>query len=174
MEKVVLAEEQRRLLADCRAFVDVINNLSEKQFKQQTNEQWSVADVVQHLYLSARPVTRLMMGPRDVLRQWGAPATESRTYDEIVATYQKILTAGAKAPAAMTPRLEDMDIDKRTIVERFTGVYRALIEAIDNWSAQELDQYVIPHPALGNLTVREMLHFTSAHTQHHLRLLPQS
>lgn len=66
-----------------------------------------------------------------------------------------------------------MQVDKKTILQRFADVYQALIEAVGNWSEQELDRYVIPHPALGKLTILEMLHFTSAHTQHHLRLLPK-
>lgn len=173
MEKVSSSEERLRLSNDCQAFIEVANALSEEQFTRQIGEKWSVAEVMQHLYLSARPVVRLMTGPRDVLLQWGKPEWPSRTYEVIDATYQKVLSMGVKAPPTMTPRTEDMLANKNTIMERFTSVYTALTAAIGSWSDQELDEYVIPHPALGKLTVREMLHFTSAHTRHHLRLLPK-
>lgn len=174
MKNESLTTEQIRLLADSHAFIDVVNGLSEEQFTQQPDGKWSVADVTQHLYLSARPVARLMTGPRDVLLQWGEPEKLSRTYDEIANTYQKVLATGVKAPATMSPRPEDMQVDKSTILQRFMSIYQALIEASGTWLEQELDRYMIPHPALGKLTVREMLHFTSAHTQHHLRLLPKT
>ncbi|MBD2752443.1 DinB family protein [Spirosoma validum] len=175
MENVRLTEEQLRLLPDCQSFVDVVNRLSEDQFTyKQADGKWSVADVMQHLYLSARPIARLMTGPREVLLQWGKSDASSRTYDTISSTYQQILQTTVKAPAVFTPRPEDMDVDKSTIVERFLSVYQDLLDALGNWTDRELDGYIIPHPALGKLTVREMIHFTSAHTQHHLRLLPKA
>lgn len=172
MEKVNLSIEQRRLLADCQAFIDVVNNLSEDQFTRHTQEKWSVAEVMQHLYLSARPVVRLMTGTHDILLQWGKPKAPSRTYGEISSAYQQVLQTRVKAPESFVPRADDMDVEKNIIVDRFVTVYQTLAEAINNWADDELDAYIIPHPVLGKLTVREMIHFTSAHTQHHLRLLP--
>ncbi|GAB4026511.1 hypothetical protein GCM10028773_55380 [Spirosoma koreense] len=113
-----------------------------------------------------------MTGPRAVFAQWGRAETPSQTYDELAAAYQQVLTKGAKAPATMSPRPEDMQVEKQVLVDRFTDVYQALIDAIDTWSQAELNAYCMPHPVLGKLTVLEMLHFTSIHTQHHLQLLP--
>jgi hypothetical protein len=172
MENPPLTVEQHRLLTVCQDFVGVVDRFSEEEFARQPNGKWSVADVMQHLYLSARPVARLMTGPREVLLQWEKAREPSRAYEEIADTYQLILSTGVKAPATMSPRPEDMPVDRSIIVERFTGVYRTLSEAVGHWSDEELDEYTIPHPVLELLTVREMLHFTSAHTLHHLRLLP--
>ena len=35
----------------------------------------------------------------------------------------------------------------------------------------DLDKYVLPHPLLGKVTLREMLYFTIHHNEHHLELL---
>ncbi|GAB3887443.1 DinB family protein [Spirosoma agri] len=161
-----------RLVTDCQLFIDVAEHLSEDQFKRQINGKWSVAEVMQHLYLSARPVAKLMAGPRDVLKQWGFAEMPSRSYETIAAIYQKALGLRRLAPATMTPRPEDMAVEKHVIVNRFQTIYQALVESINGWSDDELDSFLIPHPLLGYLTVREMLYFTSAHTQHHLVLLP--
>ena len=128
---------------------------------------------MQHLYLSARPVARLMGGPRDVFDQWGKPTAPSRTYDELATAYEQILTTGVKAPANMSARSEDRQEGRSIIMARFTAVYDQLIEAVGHWTEEELDNYCMPNPALGKLTVREMIYFTSIHTQHHLRLLPK-
>ena len=164
---------QQRLVNDYQTFISVINGYSSEAFNRHADEKWSVADVVQHLYLSARPVARLMTGPREVFMQWGKPASPSKTYEEIASAYKKILATGVKAPAAMAPRIEDMQVGRDTLMTRFSSVYESLIETIGHWSDQELEAYCIPHPALGKLTVREMVNFTSLHTQHHLRLLPK-
>ncbi|MVM28939.1 DinB family protein [Spirosoma sp. HMF4905] len=162
---------QQHLAADCQAFINAVNSLSDEQFQKQIDDKWSVAEVMQHLYLSARPVARLMVGPREVLMQWGNADWPSRTYAEIVSAYEKRLGMGAKAPATMSPRPEDIQVGKSEMVQRFAGIYQALIDAMETWSQQELTTYCIPHPALGKLTVQEMLLFTSIHTQHHLKLL---
>ncbi|MVM36567.1 DinB family protein [Spirosoma sp. HMF3257] len=164
---------QQRLSADYQAFIKVADSLTEEQFHKNNDDKWSVADVMQHLYLSARPIVRLMTGPRDVLRQWGEANSPSRDYDDIASAYRKILATGVKAPAAMLPRVEDMQAEKSELMMRFTGIYQTLIDAVGTWSDLEVDSYCIPHPVLGKLTVREMLIFTSVHTQHHLRLLPE-
>lgn len=170
-KNVTMATIQQQLSVDCNAFVAVVNSLSEDQFRKHENEKWSAAEVLQHLYLSARPVARLMTGSRDVLTQWGEATSPSRGYEEIALAYKAILATGAKAPVAMSPRSEDMQVEKSEVLDRFCGIYQTLINAIVDWSDQELDTYCIPHPVLGKLTVREMLIFTSVHTQHHLNLL---
>ena len=159
------------LIADCLAFIQKATAFSEEEFKHHIGRRWSVADVTQHLYLSARPVARLMAGPREVFDQWGVSKRSSRTYDEIAEAYNQVLTRGIKAPVNMSPRPEDVQEDQSVIVNRLMDIYQSLVDIAETWSADELDNHIMPHPALDKITVREMLYFTSIHTQHHLRLL---
>ncbi|MBN8826037.1 MULTISPECIES: DinB family protein [unclassified Spirosoma] len=160
-----------RITADCHAFVDVANRLSEEEFQSHTGDKWSVADVMQHLYLSARPVVKVMAGPREVLTQWGKADHLPKTYDQLAAEYGAVLSTGMKAPTPFVPRPEDMNVEKQVVIDRFTAMYTAVNNALESWTEQELDAYCMPHPALGKLTVREMLYFISIHTQHHLNRL---
>ena len=159
------------LLVSGRAFAHFANGLPEAQFKQQSNGKWSVADTMQHLLLSTRPVARLLAGSRDVFQQWGYPDGPSRSYDEIADSYRRALTAGIKAPASFSPRPDDMNDNRATVVARFMDVYESLATAVDTWPASDLDRFVMPHPVLGKLTVREMLDFTDIHTRHHLLIV---
>ena len=44
----------------------------------------------------------------------------------------------------------------------------SLCSAIEkNWKDTQLDQYIVPHPLLGKITLREMGYFTIYHVQHH-------
>lgn len=37
-------------------------------------------------------------------------------------------------------------------------------------TCDELDKYILPHPLLGKLTIREMMYFTIYHVEHHKKL----
>ena len=166
------SEIQEQLTADCQAFIDRVTPLSDDQFRKQEPGKWSVADVMQHLYLSSRSIPPLLTGPREVLAQWGLTDSPPRSQEEIAAVYKQVLAGGAKAPDRVVPRPDDTAVGKTELIDRFQGIYQAVAEAVGGWSEQELDRYRIPHPVLGKLTVREMLQFICVHTQHHLRLLP--
>lgn len=157
------------LLMSGQAFAHFANGLSEDQFYRQPNGKWSVADAMQHLFLSARPVARLLAGPRAVFQQWGQPDGPARSYDEIADAYRQALTTGIKAPAPLSPRPDDSSDGQ--VIARFTKVYESLAAAASTWSADDLDRFILPHPALGKLTLREMLDFTDIHTRHHLRIV---
>jgi hypothetical protein len=147
------------------------NEMSDSVFNRKPGGKWSVAETLQHLYLSARPVLRLMNGPRDVFRQWPVASRASRSYEEIADLYRQALATGVKAPEAMLPRAADMAVDQATVIGRFIDVYESLGAAAALWPENELDGYQLPHPALGLVTVREMLDFVDIHTHHHLASL---
>lgn len=46
--------------------------------------------------------------------------------------------------------------------------FENLMSATGRWREWQLDRLRLPHPALGNLTVREMLFFTIYHHAHHV------
>ena len=47
-----------------------------------------------------------------------------------------------------------------------------MIKRIESWSREkQLDHFLLPHPLLGKITLREMLFFSAYHIQHHTKLL---
>ena len=46
-----------------------------------------------------------------------------------------------------------------------------LIAKVEKQEEKELDIYILPHPLLGKVTLREMLYVTIHHNEHHLQLL---
>lgn len=166
-----IADLQKLMIREAHDFGGFAAPLSEADFAHQPNGRWSVGDTVQHLFLSARPVVRLLAGPRDVLAQWGEVQGPARTYEEVEVMYRQVLGKGVKAPANLSPRSEDVPADKETMLAWLTDTYLALADQLANWSEEELDRYQIPHPALGLISVRDMLYFVSIHTQHHIAVL---
>lgn len=154
-----------------RSFAELANAMPDNTFNRQLGGKWSVAETLQHLYLSARPVLRLMTGPRDMFRQWPEANGCSRPYEEIADLYRQALSTGIKAPEALSPRAVDMTVDQATVIGRFVDVYESLAATAATWPEPDLDRYCMPHPALGLVTVREMLDFVDIHTKHHLNII---
>ncbi len=160
------------LANEANAFAQFAAPLTETEFAHQPNERWSVGDTAQHLYLSARPVLRLLTGPREVFTQWGSASGPGRPYEAVDQLYHQVLSGGSvKAPANFSARPEDIPADKTVMLTRLTDTYLALAGALASWSETELDRHQIPHPALGLMSVREMLLFIGVHTRHHVAVL---
>ena len=60
---------------------------------------------------------------------------------------------------------------KDVILEKLDKERHKMIKLIEKWDEKSLSKYVIPHPLLGKLSVREMLYFTILHTDHHRQIL---
>ena len=146
----------------------LINSIPEEQFfHKPANSKWSVAENVEHLFLSVKPLVGLF-GKKDMmLANWGKSGRASGTYDELVSTYLERLSKlpsgvafGPVAPVAITGSKDEIIGKLNSIHEKFTERTEALTE-------EELDTYQVPHPLLGLLTGREFVYFTAYHTVHH-------
>ncbi|HRH60621.1 MAG TPA: DinB family protein, partial [Chitinophagaceae bacterium] len=58
---------------------------------------------------------------------------------------------------------------QQNICNQITAVVDSLCKRVNNKPEDELDVYILPHPLLGKLTLREMLYFTIYHAEHHLK-----
>ena len=76
-------------------------------------------------------------------------------------------TAGRFAPSAQAAPA-DPAAWQQEVLAKWRGAVSGLALRIPRWSEPALDRYRLPHPLLGQLTVREMLLFTVYHNVHHL------
>jgi hypothetical protein len=102
------------------------------------------------------------------------PSSPSRTYSEMRDAYLARLatgvTAGRFTPDAR-PAPSDPEAERRRIMEYHDIAVEELVTRLLAWPEQALDRRRLPHPALGPLTVREMLLFTLYHNRHHLDIV---
>lgn len=150
-------------------------SLGTERFLSPIGTGWSPAENVRHLTKSVRAVTTGLRLPRWLLAlRFGSAKAPSRAFDVLKAAYHERLaqgvTAGRFSPSARTSAA-DPEAQRREIMERHRGAVRAMCDAAARWPEEALDTRVLPHPALGTLTVREMLFFTVFHNQHHLVLV---
>ncbi len=134
----------------------------------QPGNKWSAAQNLEHLIMSTRPLASAMRLPKVTFRVFGNLSRNVYEYDTLVSKYlEKLKQQDAQAPARYTPQGTNAR-EKEALYREWKSATQRLIDRIDKWSEEELNAYLIPHPLLGRIAVREMLFFTIYHTQHHL------
>jgi hypothetical protein len=135
------------------------------------NDKWSVAQNVEHINLTlSRPSQFLSLPKTDIETNFGLSNRTSISYEAFVKTYQKALTNGVKSPAPFVPEF-NLDSNIEELIATGKQTVEKFISNLQNWSEEELDRYQCPHPALGKITVKEMLYFTIFHVQYHHQII---
>jgi hypothetical protein len=169
--KADLIEQLRTVQSN---LAQTVQGMTDEQFETGTETTWSACGYLKHLILSIKPFAKAIALPKDrLLAMFNAPNRPSITYDELVAMYKARLNEGIKAEnyEAVTPvyyRFPDGVEDiKGFLVEVWSESNNRLMNALEAWSEEDLDTHQIPHPAIGLLTIREMLFFTLHHNTLH-------
>jgi hypothetical protein len=143
-----------------------------QEYFTRQGEVWSAGDNVDHMIKAIKPLVKALKLPRITLQaMFGKSDGVSRTYDEVCNIYRDELAKGAKAsgrylPSDQIPE-ENQEETKQGQLAQLSEVIKKLVSACETWDESALDQYRLPHPIIGKLTVREMLFFTIYHNLRH-------
>lgn len=153
------------------AFNNYIESLSKEQFEETRNGKWSAGQNLDHLIRSIKPLQLAYRLPKfALLILFGKTNRPSRTYEEVVTKYKTKLTAGGKASGPFIPPFIGFE-KKEALIRKYKHQKQKLIAKVERQAEIDLDTYILPHPLLGKVTLREMLFFTIHHNEHHLELL---
>jgi hypothetical protein len=148
--------------------------MSATQFSAAPGDGWAASGYLKHLLLGIKPLVKAMQfTPEQLARHFGLAERPSMTYAELVEKYSARLAEGVKAedyekilPSSF--RMPEDVVDEKTYLLNLWNESNArLIEILEGWQEVDLDRYQLPHPALGLITVREMLFFTLHHNTLH-------
>jgi hypothetical protein len=163
-----------RLKAVQNGLSGTVAAMTPEQFERVTGNEWSAADYLKHLILSVKPFARVVSMPLDKLRDmFGTADRESMTYEALVSLYHQRLNEGMRAEKvpAVTPveyRLPPDTIDlKSALLTAWNEGNDRLLTALESLDDAVFDGYQLPHPAVGLITLREMLYFTVYHNNMH-------
>ncbi|HEY8562979.1 MAG TPA: DinB family protein [Pyrinomonadaceae bacterium] len=158
-----------RLIESHRNFTDCIDALSESEFMFAPAGKWTAGQQLKHVARSVAPLAKALALPKFVPHLlFGKAKRLSTDYDSLVENYQGKLAAGGKASGKYIPP-EIGFAERVDLKNKLTSDVADLTERIGKFSETQLDEYVLPHPLLGDLTIREMLYFTIYHVGHHHR-----
>ena len=133
--------------------------------------RWTEGQHLDHLIKSTKPLNLALRLPRIALRlKFGTVPQPGTNYDAVVARYEGTLSDGGKASGRFIPPTVAV-ADKARLLQTFQHEGERLVKVVRSWRDPDLDTCQLPHPLLGNLTVREMLFFTHHHMGHHLETL---
>lgn len=151
------------------------SNVDELIFFRNIDEKWSIAENLIHLIKTTKITLLALRVPKFILRlKYGKPNRPSLSYEELMSKYSEKLEAGNKSPEKFVPKNKDLNTTKDKIIESWKDIAEAYLNRLRYyWDDEILDQYLVPHPLLGKLTMREMAYFTIYHTKHHFKAIRQ-
>lgn len=144
-------------------------------FFTRSGEVWSASDNVDHLVKAVKPVAKALKLPKITLQaMFGKSEKSSMTYEELCKLYRDEIARGAKAsgrylPDQETPK-DDAQAKKQNLLEQLSKANQELALVLEKWEDEDLDAYLLPHPLIGKLTLREMIFFTIYHNLRHASL----
>lgn len=153
-------------------YCNYIIELTEEDFIKEPENKWSAGQHTIHLIKSILPVRLAFQLPGFILRiLFGKPNREARSNSDLIKKYIFKLKEGGKASGRFNIKEKILFKDQDKILRKLLHEKRKLAELIDKKSESDLDNFLLPHPLLGKLTLREMLFFTIYHAEHHLKIL---
>lgn len=162
---------RQALIESYHAFNNDLRQMPSASLHRAPEGKWTPAQQLEHLIKSVQPVTFALSLPKFLLGLViGKANRPSRSYDDLVARYKSKLAAGGKAPKAFVP---GTPADIAAAYGQLEKTVAMLCHRMNRFSEKELEEYILPHPLLGKLTLREMLYFTNYHAQHHRQLVIQ-
>ncbi len=165
------AEIQQAFKSEIPTVADYFHAIPQERFFTAPETIWTPADNLVHLIKSVSPIVLAMSLPKTALRlRFGKAKHRSRSLAQVRASYQEFVDAGtAIASTDYEPQIKAETADERDkIFSKWGSKNQQLLEKLDGWSEEDLDFYQLPHPLIGNLTLREMLFFTLYHNMHHV------
>ena len=163
-----------KLLNHHESFVQYISGLSGEDFMYARPGKWSSGQQADHISRSLQPLSRVMGFPKTIMRLvFGKSNRPSKDYETLIEKYKTKLAAGGRASGRFVPGPVPLD-QRNRLNEKIMRTANAIGRKINRFSEDQLDHYILPHPLLGRVTLREMLYFTIYHVQHHKKLIEES
>jgi hypothetical protein len=135
---------------------------------KQPNGKWSAVQHVQHINKGTGAVAKYLTLDKTTIGQtFGLAEKPSRSFDEIMAFFKQYVTGAVSTERFMPEASEQISFAQEN--QKGKQFVEGLVTALDQWTEEDLDKYVCPHPLLGKLTAREMVYFTLFHAKHHLK-----
>ncbi len=155
------------------ALGDVCKQVRDDKFNVSIDGKWSAGENIQHLVSATKMTSIAFNVPKFMhVMLYGRPHRTSHAYTKVIDNYQKQLNQGAKASGVYIPKKRDYE--RAVLQARVQHAGNRLISSIENkWTEEQLDKYVIKHPILDLLTLRELAYFTIYHNSHHINTIKQ-
>jgi len=139
-----------------------------EQFIKGPANKWDTSQHLDHLHQVVVLINKVLRLPKFILRwRFGKPNRKGRDYEAIRNRYKEKLKGFVGTNNNTAGKKHTIE-EKTNLLVNFQLQIQRLQKILDKWSEEDLDKYLVPHPLLGKLTVRELLLWMIYHHRHHL------
>lgn len=165
---VTILEEKHKII------IDWLHNQEKDKWQEGPEGKWTSGQQALHLLQSIKPLNDALSMPKFLLKfKFGKSNREVREYDAIVKRYQERLidAKGKTYKGSRNMKIPALD-EKEYILNRLQVENKKLqYKTLKRWSDKQLDTYILPHPLMGKMPVREIIMWTAHHVEHHTKIL---
>lgn len=172
MNKIELSKEIARSFNDMILWFE---SQDDEQFVKRSNpEKWMAGQHALHLLKAASGYNKALAINKFLLRyKFGINNRVERSYHETRSRYKEKLKLASPSflkqndfsPAEVNIK------DKAIILEKLAQKSKSIQLRLSKWPEKKLTKLLMPHPAMGKMTVRELGCFIAFHNDHHLDIL---
>lgn len=156
-----------------KEFADFIAGLAEPDFMFTIDDKWTPGQQAEHILKSMKPVKFAFSLPKSFLKLFfGKSNRPSKTIEGLYIKYKHKLAEGGKASAPYVPSTVPFK-KKNELSNAINEINAAIVSKLEKCTEESLDIYILPHPLLGKVTLREMLYFNIIHVKHHYSAILQ-
>ena len=151
-----------------RSFIKRLRKLNQDQYNyKQTDNKWSAGQGLDHINKVISKISFALSMPKWILKfRYGISNRASRPYDELRRLYLIRINDGASSPTEFIPKQASYKMQTHDCNKCISLIEKVLIR-IDKLSEYDLDMLLLPHPILGEITLREMMYFCKFHVEIH-------
>lgn len=156
------------------ALIQFLADHDNQRWNKGPENKWTSGQHIVHLIQSTKPLNKALRIPKFILQyKFGKANRPCRSYDELVSRYLEKL---AKVNGQVnSPYSNNMPLtppsEKEIIISELTNQKNILLKKLDKLSDKQLDKYLIPHPAMGRMILREIIMWSAYHVEHHHNIL---
>ena len=162
-------EITKKLETNHKTFTDFMAPLNDKDFMHAPAGKWTAGQQLDHIIRSVSPLATGLRLPKFIVGLvFGKANRPSKSYEYLVKKYLSKLESGGKARGRFIP-LQIEPSQKQKNIDKLLKRVALLTKNMNGYSENQLDAYILPHPLLGKVTIREMMYFTIYHAEHHLK-----
>ncbi len=167
-EDIILALEEKHQI-----LINWLTNQEKDKWELGPKGKWTTGQQALHLLHSIAALNNALSYPKFILKyKFGKANREVRDFETIVKRYHerlKEVSGGTFGPSKnmKIPKLHD----KSYLLDRLQTENKKLQYKTKKWTDEQLDSYVLPHPLMGKMPVRELIMFTTYHIEHHTKSL---
>lgn len=167
---VKLLEEKHQLLFDW------LENQPEENWVKGPDGKWTTGQQVLHLATSLEMLNKGLSYPKFILKsKFGVRNRDLRDYKTVSANYFSKLKISQEIATKFNSTLKTPAISERKkLINTLKKEQQKLQRTTLKWKDKDLDRYLLPHPLMGRMPVREIIMWTACHTEDHTKTLKEN